>query len=269
MLMREIVKVRMVAGSVVVSLPQSVLEPVGLKEGDRVILEAAPPRRLIVTKEGQIMTSTQHLEMEIDLLEKKKTAIESDLRYKECQQKSNMPCDEGMSDNDVAILIMSALVRDRDRLNVEIAEKRIQLYEIQAGDNSQASAPTSARNEVRAQEAPKGSAPIDAKSVTLVPAPKARRGWYYWKDKDNREHILAFANAQGSCSIRAFDARNGNVLNRGANRKGDYQDAFPEYLADSTPLYLSQQPNLEQHCKRCLPASVLAELQSQIKSQQL
>jgi antitoxin component of MazEF toxin-antitoxin module len=42
--MREIVKVRSVAGSLVVSLPQSVLETVGLKEGDRVVVEAAPPR---------------------------------------------------------------------------------------------------------------------------------------------------------------------------------------------------------------------------------
>jgi len=49
-----------------------------------------------------------------------------------------MPCDEGMSDNDVAILILPELIRDRDRLDVELAEKRIQLYEIQGGDNSPA-----------------------------------------------------------------------------------------------------------------------------------
>lgn len=35
MAMREIVKIRSIAGSLVVSLPQSVLEPVGLGEGDR------------------------------------------------------------------------------------------------------------------------------------------------------------------------------------------------------------------------------------------
>src|SRR5271165_6103949 len=120
MSMREIVKVRTVAGSLVVSLPQSVLEPVGIKEGDRVVVEAEPPRRLLITKEGNVMTSTQHLEMEIDLLEKRKTALESDLSYKERQYNSSMPCDEGMSDNDVAILVMMSLVRDRDRLSVEI-----------------------------------------------------------------------------------------------------------------------------------------------------
>ena len=83
--MRETVKIRVVAGSMVVSLPNSVLEPVGMKEGDRVILEAVPPRRLIITREGEVMTSTQHLEMDIDLLEKKVAAMESDLRYKHYQ----------------------------------------------------------------------------------------------------------------------------------------------------------------------------------------
>jgi antitoxin component of MazEF toxin-antitoxin module len=129
--MKEFVKVRTVAGSVVVSLPQSVLAPVGIKAGDRVVVEAAPPRRLIITKEGETMTSTQRLELEIDLLEKKKKALASDLRYKERQYNSCMPCEEGMADNEIAILIMSSLVRDQDQVDVEIAEKRLELYEIQ------------------------------------------------------------------------------------------------------------------------------------------
>ena len=126
-------KVRTVAGSVVVSLPQSVLEPVGLKAGDRVIVEAAPPRRLIITKEGKTMSSSERLELEMDLLEKRKRAIESDVCYKERQYNSNMPCEEGMSDESVAILILSQLARDRDRLDVEIADKRMQLYDLQGG----------------------------------------------------------------------------------------------------------------------------------------
>jgi antitoxin component of MazEF toxin-antitoxin module len=66
--MREIVKVRTVAGSVVVSLPQSVLDPVGIKSGDRVVVEAAPPRRLIISKEGETMTSSQRMELEATLV---------------------------------------------------------------------------------------------------------------------------------------------------------------------------------------------------------
>jgi antitoxin component of MazEF toxin-antitoxin module len=131
--MREIVKIRSVAGSLVVSLPQSVLEPVGLRDGDRVVVEAAPPRRLVITKEGATLTSIEHLELEIDLLEKKKSAIESDLSYKRRQYDHNTPCEKGMDDSDIAILMMMELGRDRDRLDVEIAQKRLDLYGIQGG----------------------------------------------------------------------------------------------------------------------------------------
>jgi antitoxin component of MazEF toxin-antitoxin module len=125
--MREIVKLRTVAGSVVVSLPRSVLEPVGLKAGDRVVVEAAPPRRLIITKEGNTMTSTARMELEIDLLEKKKAAIDSDLVYTQAKY------DAGMVDEEVMGLSSYGLTRDRARVEVEIAEKRIELYDLQAG----------------------------------------------------------------------------------------------------------------------------------------
>jgi antitoxin component of MazEF toxin-antitoxin module len=126
--MREIVKLRTVAGSVVVSLPQSVLEPVGLKAGDRVVVEAAPPRRLIITKEGKTMTSTARLELEIDLLGKKRAAIDSDLVYTQATYDVGMVTEEEMA------LSSYGLTRDRARIEVEIAAKRIDLYDLQAGD---------------------------------------------------------------------------------------------------------------------------------------
>ena len=141
MSMRKIVKVRTVAGSVVVSLPASVLEPVGIKPGDRVIVEAAPPRRLILTKEGKTMTSTQRLELEIELLEKKKQALDSDLRYKVRQRNSSMPTEEGMADESVAVLILSELERDRDRLDTEIAERKLELYDLQGVAGAESRSP--------------------------------------------------------------------------------------------------------------------------------
>jgi antitoxin component of MazEF toxin-antitoxin module len=129
--MRETVKVRVVAGSVVVSLPQYVLEPAGIQAGDRVVVEAPSPRRILITKEGKPVTSTQRLELEIELLEKRKVALESDLTYKTRQYNDSMPTEAGMQDPDVAILIMTGIVRDRDQLDVEIAEKRLLLYDIQ------------------------------------------------------------------------------------------------------------------------------------------
>ncbi len=235
--MREIVKLRTVAGSIVVSLPQSVLEPVGLKEGDRVIVETALPRRLVLTKEGKVMTSSQRLELELDLLERRRKAIESDLRFKEYQHTNNMPCDEGMRDNTNAILILYGLVRDRDQLDVEISEKRMQLYDVQAGSLSAAPGSSDpARNE---------------------------KGWYYMEDKDNG-YLLAFVNAKGSCSARRFDAESGIRLGKEPNRKGDYQTSFSEYLQTAKQLQLTRQPNLQRDCRERLPPRVLAELRKQI-----
>ena len=127
---RELLKVREVAGSVVVTLPQSILDPIGLRLGDRVLVEAAPPRRIVITKQGATMQSTARLELEIDVLEKRRQALESDLAYKRRQQENDMPCDDGMSDPDVALLMLSGLARDRDRLKFEIAQKKIELYDL-------------------------------------------------------------------------------------------------------------------------------------------
>jgi hypothetical protein len=110
-----------------------VLESVGLKAGDRVVVEAAPPRRLIITKEGNTMTSTARLVLEIDLLEKKKAAIDSDLAYKQEQHNKSMPCEREMADDDLVGVVFYGLTRDRARIEVEIAEKQIELYDLQAG----------------------------------------------------------------------------------------------------------------------------------------
>ena len=76
------------------------------------------------------MQSTARLELDIDVLEKRRQALESDLTYKGRQCESNMPCDDGMSDPDVALLLMSGLARDRDRLDFEIAQKKVELYDL-------------------------------------------------------------------------------------------------------------------------------------------
>ncbi len=78
------------------------------------------------------MTSTQRLELELELLEKKKQALDSDLHYKSQQYNSSMPTEEGMDDASVAMLILSELERDRDRLDTEVAEKKLELYDLQA-----------------------------------------------------------------------------------------------------------------------------------------
>lgn len=76
------------------------------------------------------MGVSQRLELEVDLLEKKRAALESDLNYKLRQYNDSMPTDPGMADDSVARLIMDGIVRDRDQLDVEIAEKRLQLLDV-------------------------------------------------------------------------------------------------------------------------------------------
>ena len=77
------------------------------------------------------MNSSERLEREIDLLEKRKQALESDIRYKAKQHNDSMPTEEGMEDPDVALLVLSGLERDRDQLDVEISEKKLALYDLQ------------------------------------------------------------------------------------------------------------------------------------------
>jgi antitoxin component of MazEF toxin-antitoxin module len=137
--MREIVKVRQVAGSVVVSLPTSILEESGIKTGDRVLVEAAPPRRIIITKEGKTMASTERIELEIDILEKKLRAFDSHQDYILEMYNNNY-----YSDNDAFAVEMKELNRDRDQLTVEVAEKKLALYDLLGGPPCEDAAPQEA-----------------------------------------------------------------------------------------------------------------------------
>ncbi|MGA2742422.1 MAG: hypothetical protein ABSG65_33910 [Bryobacteraceae bacterium] len=44
-----------------------------------------------------------------------------------------MPCEPEMADDDLVGVVLYGLARDRDCIDVEIAEKRIQLYDLQGG----------------------------------------------------------------------------------------------------------------------------------------
>jgi len=62
---REIVKVRRVAGSIVVTIPQPVLDDVQIAEGDKVLLESFPPDRIFIVKEHEKMPSARRAELEL------------------------------------------------------------------------------------------------------------------------------------------------------------------------------------------------------------
>jgi hypothetical protein len=93
--------------------------------------------------------------------------------------------------------------------------------------------------------------------------PRRKKGWFYRKEKDGREHFLAFVNAKGSCSLRTFNAGNG-IFRGKVYRAGDYQDNFAALIEGATELTVHNQPNLERDCNERLPENILAELRSQI-----
>jgi antitoxin component of MazEF toxin-antitoxin module len=129
--MREILKVRKVGGTLVVTLTQAVLEEVKLDEGDRVLIEALPPRRILISKEGKTVSNTRRLELEIEALEAKRTAIQSDLDYKHYQYKEGMPCEPGLDNESIAGLAFHDLRHKRDEATAAIAQKRLELFELQ------------------------------------------------------------------------------------------------------------------------------------------
>ena len=171
-----------------------------------------------------------------------------------------MPCDKGMDDSSVAGLILEGIQRDRDRLEVDLAEKRIQLYEVQAGDTLQVAAPSPVQANGSLAEAP-FTLRVPAQSLHRL-----KKGWYHWIDEDDeggRRYIFAFANHKGACSLRRYDPRTGRALRRRPNRTGDYQDSFGEFVSKAALLHVSKTVRLED-CEKQLPDWLLRELQQQI-----
>lgn len=90
------------------------------------------------------------------------------------------------------------------------------------------------------------------------------KAWYYLKGADDRNYILAFVNAKGSCSMRTFDAEVGRSLGK-QYRAGNYEDQFADFIRNANELMVNSQPNLERDCKERLPDAVLSSLKKQIK----
>jgi antitoxin component of MazEF toxin-antitoxin module len=128
---RDIVKVRKVGETLVVTLTQVVLGAVDLKEGDRVLMETIAPRRIIISKEEQEVSNTRRVELELELLEKKRAAIETEMEYVSTQHNLKMPKQEGMEDKRVFELTIKGLALERDKLTVELSKKRLELFDLQ------------------------------------------------------------------------------------------------------------------------------------------
>ncbi len=128
---RDIIKVRKVGGTLVVTLTQAVLSKVQLEEGNRVIIEAVPPKRIIISREEEPMSNTQRIELELDVLKSKKVALGSQLEFVVAQNNLNMPLQEGMDDSGIVELTIRQITHDRDKVTVELAQKRLEFFDLQ------------------------------------------------------------------------------------------------------------------------------------------
>ena len=115
----------------VISIPQSILSEIQISEGDRVLIEALSPNRLVITKEMQTMPNTQRAELELAVLEARKTALQLDSESKVWQHNNSMELDLRLMDGDVFALTMMERNRDLADLDVEIAQKRLEIFELQ------------------------------------------------------------------------------------------------------------------------------------------
>jgi hypothetical protein len=128
--MRDIVKVRKVGQTLVVTLTQGLLSEVPLQEGEKVLLEALPPNRITISREVASPANTRRIELELEVLENEKAALDSDIDFKIAQNNLNMPCEPGMDDGSIVELTLKQLTHRRDQLDVEIAKKRLELFDL-------------------------------------------------------------------------------------------------------------------------------------------
>jgi hypothetical protein len=98
---------------------------------------------------------------------------------------------------------------------------------------------------------------------TLEHFADSAKGWFF-VNSDGRTYFAATANAKGSCSLRIFDAGTGEFLKKQYSR-GNYQEAFRDFLVGATRLRVRSQPNLERDCRPQLPADILHELKGQFQ----
>jgi antitoxin component of MazEF toxin-antitoxin module len=123
---RDILKVRKVGGTLVVTLTQGVLEQVLLAEGDRVLIEALPPRRILISKEEMIVPNTRRIELELQVLQARSESFSSQISHAVAEHNNH-----GSIDSDDLEVMIKYWESERDKVAVTIAEKNLELFELQ------------------------------------------------------------------------------------------------------------------------------------------
>ena len=127
----EKVKARRVGDSLVVTLTKPTLEETGIAEGDILLLEIVSNKRILIAKEATTMSIPKKLGLEVVLLNARKSAIEAEMDLAVHEHNNSTPtAHPGIVDND----IMEGCTREWNwelrKLEVEIAQKRLELFEL-------------------------------------------------------------------------------------------------------------------------------------------
>lgn len=117
----------------VVTIPQAVLDDVQIAEGDKVLLESLPPDRIFILKENKKMPSARRAELELEVLKSRKNLLNSEIDFAITQHNQSMPCELGMDDPAIVELRQKELQKSRDQITLEIAEKNLQIFELEGG----------------------------------------------------------------------------------------------------------------------------------------
>jgi antitoxin component of MazEF toxin-antitoxin module len=131
---RDIVKVRKVGQSLVVTLTQDVLGDVPIEEGDRVLLESSPPRRIILSKESAIASNSRRLELELELLEAQKDELESENEMEVAEYNSGLCQESELFTRDEMKYFVAQQMAKIAPIKVEIAKKKLELFDAQGVD---------------------------------------------------------------------------------------------------------------------------------------
>ncbi len=123
---RDIIKVRKVGGTLVVTLTQAVLEQVALAEGDRVLIEALPTKRILISKEEATVPNTRRIELELQILNAKRESFSSQISHAVAEYNNH----GGIESDDLEVML-KYWEAERDKVAVAIAEKNLELFELQ------------------------------------------------------------------------------------------------------------------------------------------
>ena len=129
--MRDRVKVRKVGGSLIITLTKSVAEEMDVSEGDSLMMETLNNQRIMLIKEADDMPATQTVELELEVLERRKAAIEAETALAIHEYSNSMPTVHPYIGDET---IMESTMRqwrwEIAKLDTSIAKKRLQLFEI-------------------------------------------------------------------------------------------------------------------------------------------